>query len=219
MVGSSFRLVCMVGFFAALSELLAPPARADEPSAAAVEDQVKERVPPPKPAVPAITTEQLTAFAELVGEPRPVVWQRLQIDPGLLPFAVAAADARMSRKSSGKVRTAVGFSIFGVGLITGYVVMLTSISTDCGYYESDSCGSVDSGRLVLGLVIMAASAGVGLGLGIPGIIAMVRQSGIETSAVERYQYPYLPMPPPAYGRISSAATGYALRVPLLSLSF
>jgi hypothetical protein len=198
--------------------LLAPPARADAAAAAAVP-------PAPYPSAPGpiITTEQLAYFSELVGEPRPVVWQRLQRDPGLVPFAVAAADERMNRKSSGKLRTAVGFTIFGVGGITGYIVMLSSLTLGCNYGESSYNNSCDDGmgrRFLLGALLMAASAGVGLGIGIPGIVSMARQSEAETAAVDRYQYPQIPQPPPGYGPAYSAAPGgFALKVPLLSLSF
>ena len=169
--------------------------------------------------VPVITAEQFNAFADLIGEPRPVVWQRLHLDPGLVPFAVAAADARMSRKSSGKIRTAIGFSIFGVGGITGYVIMLSGIGINCGYNE-DTCGNEVASRMLLGLVIMAVSAGVGLGIGIPGIVSMVRQSSAETTAVERYQYPQVPMPPPSYWPgYSMTPAGHSLKVPLLAFSF
>jgi hypothetical protein len=203
--------------------MLTPAAHADERPPGNDQPQPGHAQPATRPA-PVITTDQLVAFSELLGEPRPVVWQRLQVDPGLVPFAVAAADARMARKSSGKVRTAVGFSIFGVGGITGYIVMLSSFMSSCNYngnYYNDSCGSIDGGRFVLGIVIMAASAGVGLGLGIPGVISMARQSEAETAAVDRYQYPQLPLPPATYygPSFSAAPAAPTVKLPLLSLSF
>jgi hypothetical protein len=187
----------------------------------AVEPAAGLAQPPLRAAGPVITTEQLAYFAELVGEPRPVVWQRLRVDPTLVPFAVAAADARRDRKSSGKVRTAVGFSIFGAGGITGYIVMLSALTVECGYdynYGNNACDDRMGNRFLLGALIMAASAGLGLGIGIPGIVSMARQSETETAAVDRYQYPQMPIP--AYSRGESAMPGgYALKLPLLSLSF
>jgi hypothetical protein len=215
MIRFSIRSACLLAGLVASFMLLSSSARADV--------QPSEQAPAPARPAPVITTDQLAAFAELLGEPRPVVWQRLQIDPGLVPFAVAAADARMARKSSGKVRTAVGFSIFGVGGITGYIVMLSSFISNCNYnsnYYNDSCGTIDGGRFVLGVVLMAASAGVGLGLGIPGIISMARQSEVETAAVDRYQYPHVPLPPATYGPAFTAVpTAATVKLPLLSLSF
>jgi hypothetical protein len=178
--------------------------------------------PVPRVTAPVITTEQLAYFAELVGEPRPVVWQRLQADPALVPFAAAAGDARRDRKSSGKVRTAVGFSIFGVGGITGYIVMLSALTVDCGYgygYTSNSCDDRMGNRFLLGALIMAASAGLGLGIGIPGIISMARQSETETAAVDRYQYPQMPIPAPYLRGDPAMSGGYGLKLPLLSLLF
>lgn len=171
-------------------------------------------------ATPVITAEQLAYFAELLGEPRPVVWRRLLADPTLVPFAVAAADARRDRKQSGKTRTVVGFSIVGVGGIAGYIVMLSAFDASCGYgyqYEVRSCDAWNGKRFLLGALIMAASTGLGLGIGIPGIISMARQSEVETAAVDRYQYPQMPRPAP-YGA-GATPVGYALKLPLLSLSF
>jgi hypothetical protein len=192
---------------------------ADEPAVGG-DDGSGAMLPGHRSAPPALTAEQLEVFAELVGEPRPVVWQRLQMDPALLAMVAAAADARMERKSSGKVRTAVGFSIFGAGGIAGYVVMLTAFSPrDCGY-DNDTCYPLDGRRLAFGLIIMAASAGLGLGIGIPGIISMVRQSAAETAAVDRYAYPQMPLPPPFYRPSSSSApVGLVVKVPLLSVAF
>jgi hypothetical protein len=171
--------------------------------------------PPGSLAAPiAITGEQLAAFSELVGEPRPVVWQRLQADPLLTLYAVAAADARLSRKASGKTRTIIGFSILGTGIAAGYIIMLASL-TDL-HCSSDSCDNDVGSGVFAGFIVMAASAGIGLGLGIPGIVSMARQSQVETAAVERYQYPQIRMPP-AYGL--GAPGGRVIRVPLLSLSF
>jgi hypothetical protein len=177
-----------------------------------------EVAPVPAPA-PAITRQQLDSFAELLGEPRPVVWQRLQLDPGLVPFAAAAADERMSRKSTGKIMTITGFSILGVGVIGGYVIMLSSIA-DTGCTYDGSCSNDMGRRLMTGLVVILASTGVGLGIGIPGIVKMARQSEIETDAVDRYHYPGsmgAPMPyAPAQSALSPAK---AWKLPLLAFTF
>jgi hypothetical protein len=208
---------CLVASLVALS----PAAQANDQLSSPGAEAANGGLPGPRLTEPKITLEQFTAFAELVGEPRPLVWQRLQLDPALVPFAVAAADARMSRKSSGKVRTAVGFSIFGVGFISGYIIMLSAVaSADCGYYSSDTCGDDIGSRALIGVLVMVASAGLGLGIGIPGIISMVRQSEAETAAVDRYQFPQIFAPRPVYSQaLPGAPSGYALKLPLLSFSF
>jgi hypothetical protein len=152
------------------------------------------------------------------------VWQRLQLDPGLVPLAAAAADARMSRKSSGKTRTIVGFSIFGVGLGAGYVIMLASIigSADCnnGSSYNSTCDNNAGSGVIAGLLVMVVATGVGLGIGIPGIVSMARQSEAETAAVDRYQYPFAPpAPTPYYPGQSALPSPRAFKVPLLSFSF
>jgi len=141
---------------------------------------------PAMPA-PALTAAQLTAFAELMGETKPVVWQRLLADPGLAPLAAAAADVRMERKSSGKTMTIAGFTILGVGAGVGYAILLSGAmsSDNCGYYESQC--EPDTDRMLGGVMIGLLSVGVGLAIGIPGIIRMAKQTEIETQASERYQ--------------------------------
>jgi hypothetical protein len=173
-------------------------------------------------ASPRISQAQFESFAELIGEPRPLVWQRLQLDPGLVPLAAAAADARMSRKSSGKTRTIVGFSIFGVGLGVGYAIFLASIfdGANCTNSYSDTCGNNVGSGAVAGILVMVVSSAVGLGIGIPGIISMARQSEAETAAADRYQYPFAPPPPaPYYPGHSAMPPSRAVKLPLLSLSF
>lgn len=136
------------------------------------------------PAAPALTAAQLTAFAELIGETKPVVWQRLLADPDLAPLAAAAADARMERKSSGKALTIAGFTILGVGVGVGYVIMFSGIASagDCSY--GNSCGP-NTDRMLGGLAVGVLSVGVGLAIGIPGIFRMSSPSEVETQATER----------------------------------
>ncbi len=188
-------------------------ARADEQPRSRSEGNASPGQSGPRSDEPAISTEQFIALAELFGEPRPVIWQHLQRDPSLIPFAVAAADARMSRKHRGKTHTAVGFSIFGVGAITSYLLISTSFQREGGGY------SVAGDRIMLGLVVIAMSAGLGLPLGIGGVVAMARQSEAEAAAVDRYQFSRMPSPPVHGPSYSAAPSGYAVKVPLLSLSF
>jgi hypothetical protein len=179
-----------------------------------VEGNAHDGLPGPRASAPLLTTEQFAVFAEMLGEPRAVIWQRLQVDPTLASSAVAAADARMLRKRTGKIHTAVGFSIFGVGAITGYILISTAFQPAGGGV------STAGDRIALGLVVLAASAGFGLPFGIDGIVKLARQSEPETAAIERYQKPQVPSASPLDGSASSAApTGYSVKVPLLSLCF
>jgi hypothetical protein len=166
------------------------PARAQE---RAQENDASPAAPPTRPPATLLTQEQLDSFVELTGDPKPWVWQRLLADPGLVPFAAAAADARMDRRSTGM---------------------------DCGYYES--C-EPDKSMLLGGLGLMAVSIGTGLGLGIPGIIRMARQSEAETEAARRYHPPELPQMPPYPGPYPTAksvrAGGFTLSAPILSFTF
>jgi hypothetical protein len=181
--------------------------------------------PAPSIAPPAssLTRLQVDAFAELLGEPKEVVWQRLLADPGLVPFAAAAADTRMERKSSGKTMTIVGFTILGVGLITGYLIILSGISDSMNCDFDSSCSQSNDGRITTGFVIGLVSTGVGLAIGVPGIVRMAKQTEVETEAVDRYQYTGAgrqPIFPPGYSSaLPGGARAKALNLSLLSFKF
>jgi len=154
-----------------------------------------------------------------------VVWQHLLADPGLAPLAAAAANARIERKSSGKVMTITGFTILGVGVGVGYVIMLSAITStgNCSSdYYSNSCGP-NTDRILGGLAIGVLSVGVGLAIGIPGIIHMTRQSEVETQASERYQAWGTGQPLVYPGSYSQAlpmrSLGRGLDLPLLAFRF
>lgn len=151
-----------------------------------------------------------------------MVWRNLQADPSLIRYAAAAADVRAERKSTGRTMTIVGFSILGVGGIAGYVIMLDGITQDLGCGDNGSCNH-SSNTVVAGLLIAVASVCVGLGIGIPGIVKMARQSEEETEAVGRYQESIsmrsMRFPSP-YGRpYPPTSLGKMLDVPILSFSF
>ena len=174
------------------------------------------------PASPArmpaqgLSARQLDSFAELTGDPKPVVWQRLLADPGLVPYAAAAADARMERRSSGKTMTIVGFTILGVGAGAGYGLFVYGLTRGINCDYGSTCDPHPNESLMLGgVVLMVASIGVGCAIGIPGIIHMVRQSEAETEAASRYQNPGLPQLPPYPASYSQATT---LRPPAMSVS-
>jgi len=155
---------------------------------------------------------QLDAFAALVDESTNTVAQRLSTDPSLMPLAAKAADARMRRKHTGKVLTIAGFTIFGLGTVIGFEMIVASARP----YNCPSNGCPAGGNHGLpGLVVMLVSETIGLAVAIPGIVKMASQSEAEAEASARYHpvtalragMPETPMHP----------TGFLL--PLLSGTF
>jgi hypothetical protein len=126
---------------------------------------------------------QLKTFAALVGEPEDLVLMRLSSQPDLIPIAMAAGEARMERKRSGKTMTITGFSILGVGVVGGFVLLASGIAAKC---SNDGCSSDDS-RMELGVLIAAVGSGIGLTLGISGIVRMSSQTSLEDGAIARYR--------------------------------
>jgi hypothetical protein len=155
-------------------------------------------------STPSITPSQVDTFAELLGEPRERVEQRLLWDPGLVPLVAAAVDARVARKSQGKFMTIGGFTILGAGVVAGFLEALSGL---CIYGD---CQSEADAKSRAGEAIALASVGIGLALGIPGIVMLARQSEAEDKAVDRYQL-FGAGPPPAFplGNSRALSTGSA----------
>jgi len=128
--------------------------------------------------VAGMTQEQVHAFAELADESPYRVATRLAAEPQLVPLAARAADARMSRRTTGKVMTIVGFSILGIGDIAGAAILFTTP----GYPKMTG----HEGRFALGTLVALGSLGIGLGLGIPGIMKMTSPSPEEERALDAY---------------------------------
>lgn len=146
----------------------------------------QEALPAPAPTsptpapLPRLSAEQLESFADLTGDSTRAVAYRLSREPQLVPLAASAADARRSRRSSGKVMAVTGFVILGVGDIIGTAIIVTTP----GYPE------VESGhekRILLGAGIGVVALAIGLGLAIPGLIRMARETEVETRARESYR--------------------------------
>ncbi len=203
-----------------ITSILVASATLATPAVTRAQGQPAPSIAPP---ASALTRLQVDAFAELLGEPKDVVWRRLLADPGLVPLAAAAAETRMERKSSGKTMTIVGFTILGVGLVAGYLIVLSGISDgiNCGY--DSSCSQSNDGRITTGFAVGLVSTGVGLAIGIPGIVRMAKQTEVETEAVDRYQYTgtgQQPIFPPGYSSaLPGGARGKALNLSLLSFKF
>jgi hypothetical protein len=149
----------------------------------------QDNSPAPTPAAPTpakqyrasvnLTPEQLDSFSELTGDGQRAVAYRLSMNPNLVPLAAAAADARSSRRRTGKIMAIVGFTILGVGDIVGtYIVISTP-----GYPKVQSG---NYGRMYLGVGVGLASLAVGLALAIPGLIKMARMTEVENRAVDAY---------------------------------
>jgi hypothetical protein len=169
----------------------------------------------PAPLGPGLTPEQMQAFADLTGDNPYSISRRLAAEPQLVPLAQAAADARMSRKTTGKVLTIIGFSILGVGDIAGTAIILTTP----GYPDTKG----HEGRVLLGAGIGLASLAVGLAMGIPGIVKMVAASDVEARALKSYSPTQTslaarrPAWPDSSLREPSAARSYV--APVLTLAF
>jgi len=134
-----------------------------------------------------------------------------------MPLAVSAATERIRRKRSGKIRAVVGFSIFGAGLIAGYVVKESSRTMSCSA-QPDICDSDRGTRSGLGIFIGVVAAAVGLGIGIPGLVRMGKQSEAEYDALNRYLEPA--QPPPLQKPASAVGSGrLTVSLPLFSISF
>jgi hypothetical protein len=156
-------------------------------------------VTPPGPAPlaplppPPITTEQLDAFVELTREPKPWVWYRLLSEPGLVPYAVAAADARLERRAASRRLAAIGFAILGGGSIIGAGLWVMGLREGISCGGRSGCGVNRMSYYAIPLILI--SVGVGGGLGISGITSGSRTSQAEHEVLARYWK--VPAPPTA----------------------
>jgi hypothetical protein len=168
-----------------------------------------------RPAARSLTDKQFDTFVELVGDSESVVWQRLLADPGLVPLAAAAANARTNRRRNATGMMAVGFTIVGLGSTITLFLLAGGPDVDGACSASagkSSCLKVE-GFFVGSLV-------VGLALAIPGLVKMARETEIERGAVERYQSPGILLPStPLASNLTSASPRKSLQVPLLSFLF
>jgi hypothetical protein len=112
----------------------------------------------------------------------------------------------------------------GIGLMVGGAIAISGITPDhsCPFEGGSDCNSGgNDGEVHAGFLVMLVSAGVGLGLGIPGIVKLARLSETEREALERYSSasprPALIFPSP--GARSATGLGRTLTLPLLSFSF
>jgi hypothetical protein len=134
-----------------------------------------------RPAAPTVklTPQQLESFSELTGDGQNLVFRRLSTNPGMVSLAAAAADARSSRRSSGKAMAIIGFTILGIGDIAASYILLTTP----GYPKIESG---HENRIFLSAGIALGSIAVGLALAIPGLIKMARQTKVEDRAMDAY---------------------------------
>jgi hypothetical protein len=136
---------------------------------------------PTKTTAPSVTLtpKQLESFSELSGDAKRTVQTRLSTNPRLVPLAAAAADARTSRRSTGKAMAIVGFTILGVGDAAGAYILVTTP----GYPKVESG---HTNRIFLSVGVAVGSLALGLSLGIPGILKMTRPTEVEERALDAY---------------------------------
>ncbi len=168
--------------------------------------------------VPVETPEKLSTLSAVVGAPPEEVSARLKTDPTLSSMAEKALDARSSRKRTGTVLAVIGFTIVGVGDLVGAAIIVTAPGypnlTDEGWNQA-----------LIGLGVGVASIGVGLALGIPGVIKVVRASESERQLGDYYQRtrpaaPATPSPPaPAPNPALAPVPQTSFAVPLVSVRF
>jgi hypothetical protein len=181
--------------------------------------------PTPPPAVettvraaPALTPDQLKAFAEVVDESEAAVTARLRLDPSLAPTAAAAGEARLSRRHSGMTMLIGGIAIFAVGDIVGTIVIVTTP----GY---PSIHSDDTTRVLAGLGIGLAGLGLGAALVVPAIIKLAKPSDVERQAQLSYRRTLTMSAAsrlsfdPRSSHMMTAPAGAYVSLPLLGLAF
>jgi hypothetical protein len=136
---------------------------------------------PAKIAAPSatLTPQQLESFSDLTGDAKRTVQYRLSTNARLVPLAAAAADARTSRRSTGKVMAIVGFTILGVGDIAGSYILVTTPG-----YPNIQSGHTN--RIFLSLGVAVGSLAIGLALGITGIHKMAHPTEVEERALDAY---------------------------------
>src|SRR6266540_1905357 len=136
-------------------------AKAPDAHSHALPKDAPNTFPDEPPRVP-LTLEQLNAFADLVGDSRDIVSVRLLSDPGMLPLATAATEARMQRQRRGRKMAILGFTGFGVGAaagILGGIVVSNFDSSKCT--QNDERGCNFDGLIGLELIVIGVVVGVG----------------------------------------------------------
>jgi hypothetical protein len=149
---------------------------------ASAQDDVQAPAPAPAKQYRAsanLTPEQLDAFADLTGDGQRTVAYRLSQNPNLVPLAASAADARASRRRTGKIMAIVGFTILGVGDLTSAYILATTP----GYPK---IGSGHENRVFLSAGMALGSIAVGLALAIPGLVKMASPTEVENEALDAY---------------------------------
>jgi hypothetical protein len=180
--------------------------------------------PDEAPRVP-LTREQLNAFAELVGDSSDVVSVRLLSDPGMLPLATAATEARMQRQGRGRKMAILGYTGFGVGAaaaILGGIVLSNYDSSKCTRDDESGCDL--DGLLGLELIVFGVVLGAGgLVVGAIGTNKLTEPSEAENKVLERYdplRVKRPPVMPPSYSFVRpTGSAGKLFSLPLLSLTF
>jgi hypothetical protein len=81
-----------------------------------------------------------------------------------------------------------GFSLLGIGLLVGGVVLLSGLTPSNCPWEDSSCNQGDNdGTVHAGFAIMLVSLIAGPAIAIPGIVKTARTTQLEEDAVDRYR--------------------------------
>jgi hypothetical protein len=126
-----------------------------------------------------LTPQQIESFSELSGDAKRMVQNRLATHPKLVPLAAAAADARTSRRSTGKAMAIGGFTILGVGDIAASYILVTTPG-----YPNVQSGHTN--RIFLSVGVAVGSLALGLSLGITGILKLAHPTEVEERALDAY---------------------------------
>jgi len=167
-----------------------------------------ERAMPPR----QLTDVQFDTFVEQTGDSEANVSRRLVMDPGLIPLAAVAADARRSRRRVGTSLMAWGFTIVGLASTITLIGAAGVPDTDPPCSGGRSCRGLE--------IFFGVSSAVGLALAIPGIVVMARESSVEKAAGDRYRSATIPLGMPDDDRHPSPhrpTTAFSLT--LLSMTF
>ena len=213
MIRPNTRLLAAAIGFLVGATALAPAVRAQEATG------------PDQAPMEPLTRAQLEAFADLVGDASEVVSLRLLSDPGMVPLAAEASDARVQRQRRGRTMVILGYTGFGVGAavaILGGIAWSNFDSSKCSSEDQSGCNF--DGLLGLGLIALGGGLLVGgLVVSVIGSNKLAKPSEAETQALERYdplRAHRPPVLPPSYSlALPAGPSGKAFSLPLLSLTF
>jgi hypothetical protein len=174
-----------------------------------------------------LTSSQLAALSTLVNEPVPTVVERLLADPGMIPMALEADEARARRQRQGRMLATLGGGTFaaGVALAIWAGISWSDYHPTCTVAEDGGgCSEINLAPAVLLIGLVGAGGGVVVG-GI-GIYKLGTLSVAEDALLRRYRPAVWPgtapsgFDPPSDSFVwKPSSVGRGLHVSLLSFRF